>query len=348
MCKDNTKCKDPTCPDWHNCTKNIGSGSAGCPRLVLGSPSNNTKPGQSARAQQCDVCREVSRKFSVKHRASRTKEEKQQVAASRKRPRDGEPIGTADPVQRLEAEWASLAPMIDTHPDWIMLRNANSDWRVIDFEFASAPSDLVEGSTVFFQICVIGYKSGEIFIDELVNFTPSDYPGNHLEYLKSVLPKNVDRAMESLRRVHKLEKGNESELADRIRQCKPTAKIIEDLAAVARDLNATGGGFVAHGFSPELPMIDALEKQFGPDKFPVSGKLNSLAILSSIANHTRGKYLKAGDSSTKVPCSLGGAYSAITGTELPNAHTAYGDCLGTNFVLKEIQRCRQQCEANSR
>ena len=105
---------------------------------------------------------------------------------------------------------------------------------------------------------------------------------------------------------------------------------------------------MAHGYSPEWPMIEALEEHLGPNQFPVSEKMNSLAILSSIATHTRGKYLKDGDSSTKVPCSLGGAYSAITGTELPNAHTAYGDCLGTNFVLKEIQRCRQQCEANSR
>jgi hypothetical protein len=84
----------------------------------------------------------------------------------------------------------------------------------------------------------------------------------------------------------------------------------------------------------------------------MSEKMNSLAsVLSSIATHTRGKYLEAGDSSTKVPCSLGGAFSAITGTELPNAHrrdTAYCDCLGTNFVLKEIQKRRLKCEAKSR
>jgi hypothetical protein len=70
---------------------------------------------------------------------------------------------------------------------------------------------------------------------------------------------------------------NESELADRIRQFKPIAEIIDGLAAVARDLKATGGGWVFHGFHPEKQMIEAAEKHFGPDQFPVSRKMNSLA-----------------------------------------------------------------------
>ena len=49
-------------------------------------------------------------------------------------------------------------------------------------------------------------------------------------------------------------------------------------------------------------MIEALERHLGPSHFPVSEKMNSLAILSSIATHTRGRYLKEGDSRTKVPC----------------------------------------------
>jgi hypothetical protein len=50
MCKDNKECNDPTCPDWHNCTKVNRSADEivwECPRLLLGSPSNNTKPGRS-------------------------------------------------------------------------------------------------------------------------------------------------------------------------------------------------------------------------------------------------------------------------------------------------------------
>ena len=120
-----------------------------------------------------------------------------------------------------------------------------------------------------------------------------------------------------------------------------------DLAGIARELKAKNGLWAAHGDSPEKGILRALQKHLGPDVFPPIDVLNSLAILSSIATHTRGKYVKEGDSSTKVPCALGGAYSAIAGTKLPNAHTAYGDCLGTNFVLREIQKCRQQCEAKS-
>ena len=56
---------------------------------------------------------------------------------------------------------------------------------------------------------MIGYESGEIIINELVNFAPPGYLDSPLDYLRSVLPNNYPRAMDSLRRVHELEKGNE-------------------------------------------------------------------------------------------------------------------------------------------
>ena len=121
-----------------------------------------------------------------------------------------------------------------------------------------------------------------------------------------------------------------------------------DLAAIARELKAKNGLWAAHGDSPEKGILRALQKHLGPDVFPPIDVLNSLAILTTIATHTRGEYYKTGDPSTKVPCALGGAYSAMTGTELPDAHIASGDCLGTIRVLKGIQECRERCEAKSR
>jgi hypothetical protein len=48
----------------------------------------------------------------------------------------------------MEDEWASLAQMIGTHPDWIMLGDADSKSRVIDIELASTNSDSAEGSPI--------------------------------------------------------------------------------------------------------------------------------------------------------------------------------------------------------
>jgi hypothetical protein len=207
ICEANKECNDPTCPKLHQCTR-IGKRWE-CGNFLCGSPSNSTKPGHSRRQLQCNHCTELLRNINQRHWTTLSKDEKKKKGASRKRPRDGEPIGTANPLERMEAEWKSLEQMIGNHPDWTMLRDANSNGRVIDVEFASAPSDLVEGSTVLFQICVIGYESKKIIMNELVNFVPPDYPGNPLDYLRMVLPNNVDRAMASLLRVHELEKGNE-------------------------------------------------------------------------------------------------------------------------------------------
>ena len=105
---------------------------------------------------------------------------------------------------------------------------------------------------------------------------------------------------------------------------------------------------MAHGDSPEPGILEALQKLHGPAGFPQIEVLSSLAILRFIAARTRGKYYKSGDPSTKVPCSLGGAYWAMTGKELPDAHIASGDCAGTIRVLKGIQQCRERCEAKPR
>ncbi len=99
---------------------------------------------------------------------------------------------------------------------------------------------------------MIGYESEEIIMEQLVNFVPPDYPGNPLDYLRLVLPNNVERAMDSLWRVHELKHGDESELASRIMKCKPIAKIIDDLAAVARGLKSTGGRWVLFAGSDDF------------------------------------------------------------------------------------------------
>jgi hypothetical protein len=57
--------------------------------------------------------------------------------------------------------------------------------------------------------------------------------------------------------------------------------------------------------------------------------------------------VKEGDPSTKMSCTLGGAYLAITlaGSEMKDSHTACGDCRGMSRVMTELQQCRQRCES---
>jgi len=135
ICEANKECNDPTCPKLHQCTRTGKRWE--CDNFLCGSPSNSTKPGHSPRQLQCNHCTELLRNINQRRRAALSKDEKKLIEASRKRPRHGEPIGRADPLGRMEAEWPSLAQKIATHPDWIMLGNADSDWHVIDLEFAS-------------------------------------------------------------------------------------------------------------------------------------------------------------------------------------------------------------------
>ena len=358
ICSQDKACKDGACILMHHCTRSTQRWE--CRNLVRGARSNSTKPGHSARQLHCDDCQEYSRARCQKYKASLTKEEKRDIEKKKKRTRDGDKQpGTANPVARLELAFDSLKPKILGHPDFDML-NQSTDLSkmlvVLDFEFSSVncklpvPSEI--GHVNPFQVCVRDFHSEEIKLDKLLNFLPKEYADDPLGYLKKMHPNNWQRAVDSLARVHGVTLADtdecNSELAERLKACPPIAEIVADLAAIARELKAKNGLWAAHGDSPEKGILRALQKHLGPDEFPPIDVLNSLAILTTIATYTRGEYYKTGDPSTKVPCALGGAYSAMTGTELPDAHIASGDCLGTIRVLKGIQECRERCEAKSR
>ncbi len=120
------------------------------------------------------------------------------------------------------------------------------------------------------------------------------------------------------------------------------------LAVVAREVKKEGAVWAYHGDAPEKKILGSLHTKLGAEKFPRSEELNSLALLRTISNHTR--YLvKEGDPSTKMSCTLGGAYLAITGSEMKDSHTACGDCRGmsrvTVMTARELQQCRQRCES---
>ena len=262
-------------------------------------------------------------------------------------------------MARLALEFVSLERSILNDPNFRMLKQTTDlrkKFGVIDVEFSSVPLDLPEpsvfGPLVLFQVCVKDYHSEETLLDELVNFLPDEYAHDPLGYLRKVNPKNSQRALESLGRVHKMTVADTAEcnsaLAERLRDCSPIAEITADLAAIARELQAKDGRWVAYGDSPEPGLLKKLQLHCGPAVFPPIEVLNGLAILRFIATHTRGKYYKDGEPSTKVPCSLGGAYAAMTGAVMPDAHIASGDCIGTIRVLKGIQECRERCEAKSR
>ena len=116
------------------------------------------------------------------------------------------------------------------------------------------------------------------------------------------------------------------------------------LAAVAREAKKEGAVWAYHGDAPEKQILASLHTKLGAETFPRCEELNSLALLRTISNHTR--YLvRESDPSTKMSLSLGGAYSAITGSDMKDSHTACGDCRGMSRVMTELQQCRQRCES---
>jgi hypothetical protein len=290
-----------------------------------------------------------------------TKEEKKDKEKKRNRDGDKQP-GTANPVAVLEAEFKRLKPIIAKHYDWTLLADPCPK-KCLDVEFAStgiddtALSELASqpeallASCVIFEICVLDYPSGRVLINERVNFLPRSYKLGPIDYLKAVLPKNWERSLHSLSRVHgglKVTDTPESndvlQRALRLTNCKSTAEITDMLAAVAREAKKEGAVWAYHGDAPEKQILASLHTKLGAEIFPRCEELNSLALLRTISNHTR--YLvRESDPSTKMSLSLGGAYSAITGSDMKDSHTACGDCRGMSRVMTELQQCRQRCES---
>jgi hypothetical protein len=284
-----------------------------------------------------------------------TKEEKKEIEKKRNRDGDKQP-GTANPVAVLAGEFLRLKHIIDEQDDWTLL--ADSCPKIcLDVEFSSvciddtAPSKFAEfhlAGCVIFEICVLVHPSGRVLINERVNFLPSGYKLGPIRYLQEVLPKNFERSFNSLSRVHDFDVIDTPESNDQLERaltdCKSTAEITDMLAAVAREAKKEGAVWAYHGDAPEKQILASLHTKLGAEKFPRIQQLNSLALLRTISNHTH--YLvREGDPSTKMSLSLGGAYLAITGSEMKDPHTACGDCRGMSRVMTELQQCRQRCES---
>ena len=185
-------------------------------------------------------------------------------------------------------------------------------------------------------------------INERVNFLPSGYKLGPIRYLQEVLPKNFERSFNSLSRVHDFDVIDTPESNDQLERaltdCKSTAEITDMLAVVAREVKKRGAAWAYHGDAPEKQILASLHTKLGAETFPRSEELNSLALLRTISNHTN-DLVKEGDPSTKMSCTLGGAYLAITGSDMKDSHTACGDCRGMSRVMTELQQCRQRCES---
>jgi hypothetical protein len=284
-----------------------------------------------------------------------TKEEKKDREKKKTRDGDKQP-GTANPVVVLEGEYQHLKTIIGKQYDWTLLADPRPK-KCLDVEFASAcidhtaPSEFASqhlAGCIIFELCVLDYPSGRVLIDERVNFLPSDYKLGPIDYLKAVLPKNWERSLHSLSRVHDFDVIDTSESNDQLERaltnCKSTAEITDMLAAVAREAKKEGAVLAYHGDAPEKQILASLHTKLGAETFPRCEELNSLALLRTISNHTR--YLvRESDPSTKMSLSLGGAYSAITGSDMKDSHTACGDCRGMSRVMTELQQCRQRCES---
>ena len=197
---------------------------------------------------------------------------------------------------------------------------------------------------------MLHHPSGKVLINEPVSFLPSDYERGPIPFLQSLLPKNWKRALNSLSRVHGgLDVKDTAECNVQFQgvltSCKSMAQITDLLADVARKVKEEGAIWAVHGDFPEIPALKHLHSKLGAEKFPHREVLNSLALLRTIATHTRGYLVKDSDPSTRGSCSLGGAYLAITGSEMQGSHTACGDCRGMSRVMTELQQCRQRCES---
>ena len=181
--------------------------------------------------------------------------------------------------------------------------------------------------------------------------TNSNYKLGVIKYLKEKLPKNFDRALRSLGRVHNSNftdtPEGEAELARRLSGCQSMPEITDLLAAVAREVHEMNGAMAVYGYSPEIQVLKHLHVQLGARAFPRIEVLNSLVILETIKSLGYHQSPNTDDPSTKVPTALADAYSAVLGSQLQGSHTALGDCLGMSRVLKAIQQCVEQCSASS-
>ena len=183
--------------------------------------------------------------------------------------------------------------------------------------------------------------------------TNSNYKLGVIKYLKEKLPKNFDRALRSLGRVHNSNftdtPEGEAELARCLSGCKSMPEITDLLAAVAREMHEMNGAMAVYGYSPEIQVLKHLHVQLGARAFPRIEVLNSLVILETIKSlgYHQSPNTDDSDPSTKVPTALADAYSAVLGSQLQGSHTALGDCLGMSRVLKAIQQCVEQCSASS-
>ena len=86
------------------------------------------------------------------------------------------------------------------------------------------------------------------------------------------------------------------------------AETTDMLADVALEVKKEGAVWAAHGDAPERQILRFLHTKLGAEKLPHREVLNSLALLRTIATHTRGYLVEDSDPSTRVSCSLGGAY----------------------------------------
>ncbi len=147
-----------------------------------------------------------------KRKESMTSKEKKARRGPRKSGRGETKPGTANPVAVLAAGYRFFVETIRTKPDWGLLVSAagSPEKRLygFDIEFASTSTTETEpsewGHLLLFEACVILVESPSrrVLLNERVNFVPPSYNLGAIEYLKEKLPKNFDRALRSLGRVH--------------------------------------------------------------------------------------------------------------------------------------------------